>query len=130
MKDHRSVALEALRDFVRAEVERTSIRELAARIGIGRTTLHSFVGEETTPHPRVRRLLGLWYLKWIEIADEIDAVRPYTGALETLVAGVSDVERAATVGRVLAEVAAGYAAGENPPPRWLDLLRRGHWPDP
>lgn len=51
-----------LRAYAQAETERSSMRVVAERIGMGRTTLYSFLAG-TNPHPRVRRLLALWYLR-------------------------------------------------------------------
>jgi AcrR family transcriptional regulator len=58
----RSIPVPVLREFVMQAVETTSVREIATRMGIGRTTLHSFLTAGTSPHPRVRRLLALWYV--------------------------------------------------------------------
>ena len=51
-----------LRAYAQAETERSSMRAVAERIGMGRTTLYNFLAG-ANPHPRVRRLLALWYLR-------------------------------------------------------------------
>lgn len=60
----RAVPLHTLREFALAETERSSLRGVAERSGVGRTTLRGFLHEGRKPHPRVRRLLALWY--WSE----------------------------------------------------------------
>lgn len=79
-RDYRRVPVEDLRRFAQDETELTSIRHVAAEVGIGRTTLHKFVAGETMPHPRVRRLLAMWYLRRHGNADESEAIRPEESA--------------------------------------------------
>jgi hypothetical protein len=59
----RAISLEAIRTFALAACERSSVREIGEQIGVGRTTLHNFVRGITMPHPRIRRLLALWYVR-------------------------------------------------------------------
>lgn len=60
----RSIPLAVLRQYARAAAERASVRSVAERIGIGRTTLNYFISGDTNrnPHPRVRRKVALWYV--------------------------------------------------------------------
>jgi hypothetical protein len=58
----RRVPLATLRGRARRACERRSVRAVAAEMGVGRTTLRNFVYEGTTPHPRVRRLVALWFV--------------------------------------------------------------------
>jgi hypothetical protein len=120
--DHRSVPLDVLRDFVRSQAELSSLRQVAAEIGLGRTTLHSFISGETNPHPRVRRLLGLWYLQKLEQAPDIDVARPYAAALEILLSEVPEDRRRAAQQSLLKLLAETHAQG-GAEPRWLELLR-------
>jgi hypothetical protein len=122
-REHRAVPVEAMRRFAQDQAELTSIRQVAAEIGLGRTTLHKFVAGETMPHPRVRRLLALWYLRRQGHAAGDDvAVRPYASALQILLGGVPEDVRERTTAEVLDVLERGYAtAGE--PPAWLDALR-------
>lgn len=78
--DLRSIPLEVLREYALTEAERSSVRALAERIGVGRTTLHNFIREGSTPHPRVRLLVGLRYIK------ETGGVQVRTDACEVLLA--------------------------------------------
>jgi hypothetical protein len=57
----RDVAVTAVREFAQDAVERSSIRDQAAQIGIGHSTLANFLNG-ANPHPRIRRRLGEWYL--------------------------------------------------------------------
>jgi hypothetical protein len=78
----RAVPLEALREFTRSRTDRTSMREVARQIGVARTTLSMFVNHETTPHPRIRRMLALWYLR------ESGAAQADVDACEVLLLGL------------------------------------------
>jgi hypothetical protein len=67
----RAIPLDTLHAFALAELERSSLRAVAERAGVGRTTLHGFLYRGRKPHPRVRRLLALWY--WSETGGvEVD----------------------------------------------------------
>ncbi len=120
--DHRAVPLEVLRDFVRSQTELSSIRQVAAEVGLGRTTLHSFINGETNPHPRVRRVLALWYLQQLEQAPDIDVARPYVSALDILLADVPEEKRREAQQSLLEFLAQTHEGGEAAP-RWLELLR-------
>jgi|GEM_PF-5028860 len=120
--DHRAVPLEVLRDFVRSQTELSSIRQVAAEVGLGRTTLHAFINGETNPHPRVRRVLALWYLQKLEQAPDIDVARPYVSALHILLSDVPEDRRQEAQQSLLTLLAETHdAAGAAP--RWLELLR-------
>lgn len=120
--DHRAVPLEVLRDFVRSQAELSSIRQVAAEVGLGRTTLHTFINGETNPHPRVRRLLGLWYLQKLEQAPDIDVARPYVAALEILLSEVPEERRRAAQQSML-ELLTETHSEAGAAPRWLELLQ-------
>jgi hypothetical protein len=75
----RAIPLDTLRAFVLAEVERSSVRALAKKAGIRRTTLRNFISG-TMPHARVRRLLALWYVRESGGADA-DACEALLAAL-------------------------------------------------
>lgn len=77
----RAIPLETLRASVVAETERSSLRDVAERAGIGRTTLNNFVYHATTPHPRIRRLLALWYMRDARDAAMLDACETLLSAL-------------------------------------------------
>ncbi|HEX6369795.1 MAG TPA: hypothetical protein VF006_12825 [Longimicrobium sp.] len=115
--------MDVLRDFARTQTEITSIRQVADDVGVGRSTLHKFILGRTAPQPRVRRLLGLWYLERVDTALDMDVARPYTNALDTLLAGLPEAQRTGTAGKLLADLEGGWAETGAPRPRWLELLR-------
>lgn len=121
--DHRAVPLEVLREFARSHAELGSIRLVAEDAGVGRSTLHKFITAGTTPHPRVRRLLALWYLRRVSGMDETELVRPYVAALEVLIADVPGRSRGCVASEVLDSVDRGYAVAAEEPPRWVRVLR-------
>jgi hypothetical protein len=124
-RDYRAVPVETMRRFAQDQTELTSIRHVAAEIGLGRTTLHKFVSGETMPHPRVRRLLALWYLRrhGHTPSGDDEALRPYASALQILLGGVPDETRARATDEVLDVLERGYAASGGERPAWLDALR-------
>jgi hypothetical protein len=124
VKDYRTIPVEVLRDFARAQTETTSIRDVSDQIGVSHSALHKFVTGRTDPQPRTRRRIALWYLERIDTAHDLDVARPYAGALNTLLAGLPEAQRSGTETRVLADVAEGYADAGMPPPRWVELLTK------
>lgn len=122
--DQRTVPLEVLREFARSQAELTSIRLVAEDAGVGRSTLHKFITAGTMPHPRVRRLLALWYLRRLGGVDETELVRPYASALEVLVGDVPELTRARVTTDVLDRVDQGYSDAGEEAPRWTSALRR------
>jgi hypothetical protein len=121
--DHRTVPLEVLREFARSQAELSSIRLVAEDAGVGRSTLHKFITASTTPHPRVRRLLALWYLRRLSGVDEMELIRPYVSALEILIADVPSTSRGRVTTDVLDSVDRGYAVAGEESPRWVKVLR-------
>ena len=121
--DHRSVPVEVLREFARSQAELSSIRMIADDAGVGRSTLHKFITAGTTPHPRVRRLLALWYLRRMSGLDELELIRPYVAALDVLFGDVPDPARARATRGVLDNVDRAYAELGEASPRWVEVLR-------
>lgn len=121
--DYRSVPVEVLREFARTQAELSSIRTISEDAGIGRSTLHKFITAGTTPHPRVRRLLALWYLRRMSGLDELELVRPYVAALDVLFGDVADPARVRATRSVLDSVERAYAEVGEESPRWIEVLR-------
>lgn len=122
--DHRAVPLEVLREFARDESERTSLRQVATMLGLGRTTLQKFIGAETTPHPRVRRKIALWYLEAEgAAAGPARAPSPYGSAVDTLLDGIGQDRHHDARAELLDAIAALHAAYGSGPPAWLAGLR-------
>lgn len=123
MRDYRGIPTEVLRDFARSQTEASSIRSVADEVGLSHSALHKFVTGRTNPQPRVRRLLGLWYLDKVEQAHDIDVARPYAAALEILLSEIPHDRRGAAEQEVLSMLAQVHTPAGEPPPRWLELLR-------
>jgi hypothetical protein len=110
MNEHRAVPLDVLREWARDEAERTSLRSLATRAGMGRTTLSNFIDGTTNPHPRVRRAVALLYLA----GRRSEAV---ADALACILGGLPDETQAnARVGLLEAVADVYRSAGAEPPP--------------
>ncbi|HEU4883626.1 MAG TPA: hypothetical protein VFT45_15305 [Longimicrobium sp.] len=125
MTDHRAVPVETLREFARDRAELTSVRQVAAEAGLGRTTLRNFLTRGTTPHPRVRRILALWYLG--EKAKEQTPFLPedYISAFDILLDGLPDDHRARAAAVLVERLVAMYAsAGVEIPPALAELRER------
>lgn len=123
MKDYRGIPTEVLRDFARSQAEASSIRSVADEVGLSHSALHKFVTGRTNPQPRVRRLLGLWYLEKVEQAHDIDVARPYAAALDILLSEIPHDRRRAAEQEVLSLLAQVHTPAGELPPRWLELLR-------
>lgn len=121
--DHRAVPLETLRDFARDEAERTSLRQVAAAVGVGRTTLQNFIQAETSPHPRVKRLVALWYLKETTRSKEEETSEAYASALDLLVGAVPVERRSEARATLVAMVEQVHTLLGVPLPRELAALR-------
>jgi hypothetical protein len=118
----RDVPLDDIRELARDRAEQSSLRHLAPVIGLGHSTLHNFLNG-AAPHPRVRRLLGLWYLRetGAEGAEE-EVVRPFASALDILLSGVPPESRSQAMDEVLDVLERGYAP-TGKLPSWLTALR-------
>ena len=115
----RAVPLEMMRTWFVDRCELASIRTVAADVGLGRTTLHKFVAGNTDPHPRVRRLLAVYYLRMRDGGGEQSDVR---AALDLLAAYVPPAARPGLLAELIAAMRRGFlAAGLDVPP-WLEQL--------
>ena len=123
MTDHRAVPLDTLREFARDRAEMSSVRQVASEVGLGRTTLHNFISEDTTPHPRVRRLLALWYLREQERQEKPATPAAYRSALEILLNGIPPEKREDARAALVQRLAAIHAA-TGASPAWLGELRQ------
>jgi hypothetical protein len=123
--DYRTIPLEALREFARDESERSSLRQVAAEVGLGRSTLHKFIQQRTSPHPRVRRLLALWYLRERAAAADRAAVEAFAGAAELLVGAFPEASREDARRELVEFVERLYPRHGLPAPGALLALREG-----
>lgn len=124
--NHRDIPLPVLREWARTQSEITSLRDVAVRVDIGRTTLAKFIRGETTPHPRIVRRIGLLYL-----GEPTAAARPSvspeaaTSAVGALLAGLPAPAQPEAVPAILSFVVELYARTGNEPPSWARELVHG-----
>jgi hypothetical protein len=118
----RDVPIDAVRELARDHAERTSLRLLAPEIGLGHSTLHNFLNG-AAPHPRVRRLLGLWYLR-VTGGSAVDfSVRRYAEAIDVLLADLPEDARDRAAKEVLDFLQSRFQASGTSVPAWLAALR-------
>ena len=117
------VPVEVLREFARHQAELSSIRLVAEDAVVGRSTLHKFINAGTMPHPRVRRLLALWYLRRLNGIEETVLVHPYRSALDTLIADLPEPLRTSATIAVLDTLERVHADAGEETPRWIPALR-------
>lgn len=129
--EHRAVPIETLREFARDRAELTSVRQVAAEAGLGRTTLRNFLTRETTPHPRVRRLLALWYLSEKAKEPKPFPQEDYVSAFAILLESLPDEHRTQATAALIERLAAMHAsAGVEIPPGLAALREQGVAPQP
>ena len=121
--DHRTIPIEVLRDFARSAAEQSNIRLVSEDAGISRSCLHRFVSAGTMPHPRVRRMLGLWYIRRLAGVNEIDFLRPYFAALDVLLSDATDAVREDVTLDVLKAVETRFGEAGEPAPHWVGVMR-------
>lgn len=115
--EHRAIPLEVLRVFYRDAVEAESIRTVAAECDVGHSTLQKFVtGETTTPHPRIRRLLALHYLRSQGGAADRHHERD---ALDFVLPGLPGRMRDQAAAQIRDVVQRTYESAGLPPPEWV-----------
>jgi hypothetical protein len=85
---YREVPVEVMRAWYQDQQELSSIRAICQEAGIGRTTLHNVICDGTNPHPRVRRLLAIHYLKTTGAGDPAVAIA--RDALPKLLPGIPE----------------------------------------
>lgn len=113
----RAIPIPTLRGFYADLAERNSIRVVAGWSGIGHSTLHNFL-QGASPHPRVRRLLALYYVTAQQGGDQTGG-RPE--ALAALVADIEESRRRKAVRGILQVLEAGFGNGKVPP--WIAAIR-------
>jgi hypothetical protein len=122
VEDYRDIPVEVLRDFARTRAEMTSIRKTCEDAGVSHSAFHKFIQGRTKPNPRVRRLLGLWYLEnRHKSPHQTDIIRPYVAAVAILVSGIPAPEREAA-STLLVHYLPYIYEGRAPLPDWLELL--------
>lgn len=102
--DYRAIPLPLLREYLRDAAELSSERQVADAIGIGRTTLKMFINASTSPHPRVKRRIALWYLEQRALEDERQQLLRAEAALNQFVRGLPESSRDRAKGAIAAYV--------------------------
>jgi hypothetical protein len=105
--------LEAAREHLIAANEQDSIRVLASKVGLGSSTLHSFLSG-ADPQPRTRRKVLDWYAGQLHAAP--DRVQ---SALDMLLEGMSEDEVDDARTDLLLAVTKLYEARGKSPPSWV-----------
>lgn len=114
--DWRAVPVDALRAWLQDECDRTSLRAVAGRAGLGRPTVTHFLNDpDHHAHPRVRRALALLYLS--DGPGVHDAV---AGALDVLLSGLAPEDARGARRGLLDAVKDVYRAAEKEPPPWTN----------
>lgn len=70
---------EKVRAYTNSRANASSLRTLAPEIGLGHSTLHNFLSG-ADPHPRVRALIGAWYVRETGDDGEAGIIEPRGGA--------------------------------------------------
>ncbi|HEX8693880.1 MAG TPA: hypothetical protein VF746_15770 [Longimicrobium sp.] len=119
----------AVRAAVRRELERTSLRKLAKKIGVNSTTLHGFVTLGSTPQARNADKLLAWYNA---LAPARRGGPPARARIVSamLVEGLPDAERGPVLAAVASAVWDAHARRGTTPPEWVAWLREHGEPPP
>ena len=120
------IDIDAVRKYVNGRANRSSVREMARRIGIGNSSLDKFLnGSE--PYARNRAKLCEWYLRehrvhpvpqTMEVPLEAKADDPETH-LDALLGELRGEARSEARLRITAALVAGYRRMGLPDPEWL-----------
>ena len=119
----RDVSMERIRAFAREQVARTSLRKVAARAGVKVGATKKFV-DGSEPYERNARLWKRWYARELResvAADADNALPPEDAriALELLLLGMTEAERAAAIPRAAELLRGLYQSMGQPPPQWI-----------
>jgi hypothetical protein len=113
----RSIPIPKLREFYADLTERNSIRVVAGWCGIGHSTLHNFL-QGAAPHPRVRRLLALYYATAQQGGGQTGG---RAEALAALLADIPESRRRKAVLDILQALEEGFGNGKVP--LWIAAIR-------
>lgn len=109
--------IEAIRAAAEAAVEATSLRSVAAQIGLSPTGLRNFL-QGRSPYSATVRKLNAWYLKHAAqrhaFTDEV-----VEAAFAVLLEGLPEEARPSAAQRVLGALDEGHREAHSRPPAWL-----------
>jgi hypothetical protein len=119
----------AVRAAVRRELERTSLRKLAKKIGVNSTTLHGFVTLGSTPQARNADKLLAWYNA---LTPDRRGAPPARARVVSamLLEGLADEERGPVLATVATAIQDAHARRGTTPPEWVAWLREHGEPPP
>lgn len=118
------IDIEAVRKYANERANRSSVRELARRIGIGHTSLDKFL-HGADPYVRNRTRLCEWYVRETEGREgqagssEADAPGEPEAALDALLRELRGEPRSEARRRITHALAQGYRRMGLPEPEWL-----------
>ena len=128
------VDIDEVREYVQARTERSSVRAMAAEIGMRHTTLAKFL-EGSAPYPKNRILIVEWYLRQgqalsasgrmdvpARISEHMQAHLEATDPeshLDVLLADLRGEARGSARRSIVAALAQGYRKMGRQAPRWL-----------
>ena len=110
-RSYRTIPVDVLREFYRDHVELSSLTQVAMRVGLGKTTLHSFL-KGTNPVPRNRRALAIYYVR-------AQATGPREDALDALSDGDEELKDV-----VIQAMVEHHRRHGRTIPLWLEMLQR------
>lgn len=111
---------------LRLAVERSSIRDVAVRVGISHGGIHKLVTEQPRcVYGKTLRKLRQWYLQ--EWAAGGDSLTPDVAVylIEQELAAISSGDRSAAALELLQALERIYESYSTPPPAWLNAVRNG-----
>lgn len=132
------IDIDEVREYLQARADRSSVRAVAAEIGMRHTTLGKFL-EGSEPYPRNRILMIEWYLREYQKTSARGRVAVPEGVseqmqahleasdpeahLEALLAEFKGDAHTETRRRIIGALAQGYQRMGRQAPRWLHRVR-------
>lgn len=128
----RGAAIDRIREYVRAQVARTSLRKVASRAGVKVGATKKFV-DGSVPYERNLRLWKRYYARDLRegragAPDDAVPAMDAAAVLELLLWGLPEDERQDAGYQAVASLREIYRGRGVVPPAWADELRRGPWP--
>ena len=117
------VSVQVIREAVERQVEATSIRDVAAEIGMSPTTLYTFIrGESQEPYRKNHRKLLTWYVQSRREVSVVD-VHAAAASLELLTLHFPVRQRRNAQRQVLG-LLEQLGRESVPVPQWMSELKR------
>jgi hypothetical protein len=128
----RTAAIDRIREYVRAQVARTSLRKVARRAGVKVGATKKFV-DGSLPYERNLRLWKRFYARDLRegragTPDDAVPAMDAAAVLELLLWGLPQDERQEAGFEAVESLRDIYVRRGVLPPAWAHELRRGPWP--